>query len=178
MFDPRNATFDLVATCAAGVEALVGEELRVLGYDTQVENGRVRFQGDRRAIVKTNLWLRIADRVKIIVGEFETKDFDDLFEKTKSLPWGDLIPVTGSFPIAGKSIKSTLHSVPAVQRIVNKAVAESIKETYHRRGFLPESGPLFPIEISLRKNKALLTLDTTGDSLFKRGYRENKGIAH
>ena len=175
--NPRTEKFNLIATCAAGVEALVGDELRNLGFDTVVENGRVRFKGDMRAIIQTNLWLRIADRVKIIVGEFDAKTFDDLFEQTKALPWGDLIPVTGSFPVSGKSIKSVLHSVPAVQRIVDKAIAESIKATYHRKGHLPETGASYPVEVSIRKDHVLLTLDTTGESSFKRGYRENKGVA-
>ena len=170
-------TFNLIATCAAGVEALVGNELRDLGYEVEVENGRVRFEGTAKDIAKTNLWLRVADRIKIVIGEFEAKTFDDLFEQTKALPWDQYIPMDGKFPIAGKSIKSTLHSVPAVQSIVNKAVAESIKETYHRRGMLPETGAEYPIEIALRNDKALLTMDTTGDSLFKRGYRTEKGGA-
>lgn len=169
--------FNLIATCAAGVEALVGDELRDLGYEVQVENGRVRFEGTEKDIAKTNLWLRVADRIKIVVGEFEAKTFDDLFEQTKALPWDKYVPMDGKFPIAGKSVKSTLHSVPAVQRIVDKAVAESIKETYHRRGMLSETGAEYPIEISMRKDRAMLTLDTTGDSLFKRGYRTEKGGA-
>ncbi len=169
--------FNLIATCAAGVEALVGNELRDLGYEVQVENGRVRFEGTKKDIATTNLWLRVADRIKIVIGEFEAKTFDDLFEQTKALPWDQYIPMDGKFPIAGKSIKSTLHSVPAVQSIVNKAVAESIKETYHRRGMLPETGAEYPIEVALRKDKALLTMDTTGESLFKRGYRTEKGGA-
>lgn len=169
--------FNLIATCAAGVEALVGNELRDLGYEVQVENGRVRFEGTKKDIATTNLWLRVADRIKIVIGEFEAKTFDDLFEQTKALPWDQYIPMDGKFPIAGKSIKSTLHSVPAVQSIVNKAIAESIKETYHRRGMLPETGAEYPIEVALRKDKALLTMDTTGESLFKRGYRTEKGGA-
>lgn len=169
--------FNLLATCAAGVEGLVGDELRDLGYEVQVENGRVRFQGDERDIVKTNLWLRVADRIKIVVGEFEVKTFDDLFEETKALPWDEYIPMDGKFHIYGKSVQSTLYSVPDVQRIVDKAIAEKIKEVYFRRGMLPETGALYPIEISIRKDHAMLTLDTTGDSLFKRGYRTEKGGA-
>lgn len=169
--------FNLLATCAAGVEGLVGDELRDLGYEVQVENGRVRFQGDERDIVKTNLWLRVADRIKIVVGEFEVKTFDDLFEETKALPWDEYIPMDGKFHISGKSVQSTLYSVPDVQRIVDKAIAEKIKEVYFRRGMLPETGALYPIEISIRKDHAMLTLDTTGDSLFKRGYRTEKGGA-
>lgn len=169
--------FNLIATCAAGVEGLVGDELRELGYEVQVENGRVRFQGDERDIARTNLWLRVADRIKIIVGEFEAKTFDDLFEKTKALPWDEYVPMDGKFHISGKSVRSTLYSVPDVQRIVDKAIAEKIKEVYFRRGMLPETGATYPIEISIRKDHAMLTLDTTGDSLFKRGYRTEKGGA-
>lgn len=171
------AKFNLIATCAAGVEGLVGDELRDLGYEVEVENGRVRFQGDEKDIAHTNLWLRVADRVKIVVGEFTTKTFDDLFESTKALPWDEYLPMDGAFPISGKSVKSTLYSVPDVQRIVDKAIAEKIKEVYYRRGMLPETGAKYPIEISIRKDHAMLTLDTTGDSLFKRGYRTEKGGA-
>ncbi len=169
--------FNLIATCAAGVEGLVGDELRDLGYEVQVENGRVRFQGDEKDIAKTNLWLRVADRIKIVVGEFKAKTFDDLFESTKALPWDKYVPMDGKFHISGKSVRSTLYSVPDVQRIVDKAIAEKIKEVYFRRGMLPETGALYPIEISIRKDHAMLTLDTTGDSLFKRGYRTEKGGA-
>ncbi|WP_018658767.1 THUMP domain-containing class I SAM-dependent RNA methyltransferase [Allofustis seminis] len=169
--------YQLIATCAAGVEGLVGDELRQLGYDVQVENGRVRFEGTQKDIAKTNLWLRIADRVKIIIGEFQAYTFDELFEKTKSLPWEEYIPMNGAFPVAGKSIQSKLHSVPDVQRLVNKAIAERIKQIYHRRGMLPETGAKYPIEVALRKDHVLITLDTTGDGLFKRGYRTEKGGA-
>lgn len=169
--------FNLIATCAAGVEGLVGDELRDLGYKVEVENGRVRFQGNERDIARTNLWLRVADRIKIVVGEFKAKTFDDLFESTKALPWDNFVPMDGAFPISGKSVRSTLYSVPDVQRIVDKAIAEKIKEVYFRRGMLPETGAKYPIEISIRKDHAMLTLDTTGDSLFKRGYRTEKGGA-
>lgn len=170
-------TFNLLATAASGIEALVGQELRELGYETQVENGRVRFNGQKEDIAKTNLWLRTADRVKIIVGEFEAYDFDSLFEQTKALPWDEFLSMDAAFPVSGKSIKSKLYSVPDVQRIVNKAIAEKLKVVYHRRGMLPESGAKFPIEVVIRKNKVLLTIDTTGPSLFKRGYRTEKGGA-
>lgn len=170
-------TFNLLATCASGVEGLVGYELRDLGYDVEVENGRARYDGTLEDIAKTNLWLRIADRVKIIVGEFKATDFDSLFEQTKALPWDDYIPLDGAFPVAGKSQKSKLYSVPDVQRIVNKAIATKLQEVYHKRGHLPETGAKYPIEVAINKDKVLLTIDTTGDSLFKRGYRTGKGPA-
>lgn len=169
--------FQLLATCASGVEGLVGNELKDLGYEVQVENGRARFEGTLEDIAKTNLWLRIADRVKIIVGEFKATDFDSLFEQTKALNWDDYIPLDGAFPVSGKSQKSKLYSVPDVQRIVNKAVASKLQEAYHKRGRMPETGAKYPIEVAINKDKVLLTIDTTGDSLFKRGYRTGKGPA-
>ncbi|MFD1124520.1 class I SAM-dependent RNA methyltransferase [Lentilactobacillus raoultii] len=169
--------FHLIATCAAGIEALVGKELRALGYKTQVENGRVRFSGNEQDIIKTNLWLRTADRIKIIIDEFDTKTFDDLFEKTAANQWDQLLPMDAEFPVEGRSRNSQLHSVPDVQAIVKKAIVKSLSAAYHRRTRLPETGAKFPLEIALNKNHAMLTLDTTGASLFKRGYRIEKGPA-
>ncbi len=169
--------YQLMATAAAGIEALVGKELRRLGYDTQVENGRVRYQGDMRDILTTNLWLRTADRVKIIVGEFTARTFDELFEQTKALPWESFLPVDAEFPVEGRSHHSQLHNVPSVQAIVKKAIVQRLSEVYHRRTRLPETGALYPLEVAINKDQVMLTLDTTGDSLFKRGYRRNKGGA-
>lgn len=169
--------YQLMATAAAGIEALVGKELRRLGYDTQVENGRVRYQGDMKDILTTNLWLRTADRVKIIVGEFTARTFDELFEQTKALPWESFLPVDAEFPVEGRSHHSQLHNVPSVQAIVKKAIVQRLSEVYHRRTRLPETGVLYPLEVAINKDQVMLTLDTTGDSLFKRGYRRNKGGA-
>ena len=169
--------YQLMATAAAGIEALVGKELRRLGYDTQVENGRVRYQGDMRDILTTNLWLRTADRVKIIVGEFTARTFDELFEQTKALPWESFLPVDAEFPVEGRSHHSQLHNVPSVQAIVKKAIVQRLSEVYHRRTHLPETGALYSLEVAINKDQVMLTLDTTGDSLFKRGYRRNKGGA-
>ena len=169
--------YQLMATAAAGIEALVGKELRRLGYDTQVENGRVRYQGDMRDILTTNLWLRTADRVKIIVGEFTARTFDELFEQTKALPWESFLPVDAEFPVEGRSHHSQLHHVPSVQAIVKKAIVQRLSEVYHRRTRLPETGALYSLEVAINKDQVMLTLDTTGDSLFKRGYRRNKGGA-
>ena len=169
--------YQLMATAAAGIEALVGKELRRLGYDTQVENGRVRYQGDMKDIMTTNLWLRTADRVKIIVGEFTARTFDELFEQTKALPWESFLPVDAEFPVEGRSHHSQLHNVPSVQAIVKKAIVQRLSEVYHRRTRLPETGALYSLEVAINKDQVMLTLDTTGDSLFKRGYRRNKGGA-
>ena len=170
-------TFQLVATAASGIEALVGKEIKALGYECQVENGKVFFEGTEKDIAKTNLWLRTADRVKIIVGEFDAYEFDELFEKTKALPWEDLLPMDANFPVAGKSIKSKLYSVSDCQAIVKKAIVNRLSEVYHRNTRLPETGSLYQLEVALLKDKVTLTLDTTGPSLFKRGYRSAKGGA-
>lgn len=169
--------FELMATCASGIEALVGKELRELGYDVEVQNGRVRFEGTIEDILKTNLWLRTADRIKIVVSEFEAKTFDSLFEQTKQINWDKLLPIDANFPVEGRSRNSQLHSVPDAQAIVKKAIVNQLSETYHRRTRLPETGAVYPIEVAINKDQVQLTLDTTGDSLFKRGYRIDKGGA-
>ncbi|MDM8283204.1 THUMP domain-containing class I SAM-dependent RNA methyltransferase [Ligilactobacillus salivarius] len=169
--------FKLIATCAAGIESIVGNELKHLGYKVNVENGRVRFDGDAADIAKTNLWLRTADRIKIVVGEFTAKTFEELFQGVESLNWEDFLPLDAEFPVAGKSQKSTLHNVPSVQAITKKAIVTKMSTVYHRRTKLPETGALYPIEVAINKDKVLITLDTTGSSLFKRGYRVNKGGA-
>lgn len=171
--------YNLIATAAAGIEALVGKELRGLGIECQVENGRARFKGDLETIATANLWLRTADRVKIIVDEFDAFTFDELFEKVKAIPWEDYLPLDAEFPVAGRSIKSKLYSVPDCQSITKKAIVERLREVYHRpaRVPLPETGALFQLEVALLKDHVVLTLDTTGPSLFKRGYRLEKGGA-
>lgn len=169
--------YKLIATCAAGIESLVTQELRDLGYETQTDNGRVLFEGNIEDIAKTNIWLRTADRVKILVGEFKALTFESLFDQTYQLAWEDLLAMDAEFPVSGKSIKSKLHSVPNVQRIVKKAISKKIMDTYARKTHLPETGALYPIEVSIRKDKVELTLDTSGYSLFKRGYRAEKGSA-
>ena len=171
--------YNLIATAAAGIEALVGKELRDLGIDCQVENGRARFKGDQETIATANLWLRTADRVKIIVGEFDAYTFDELFEKVKAIPWEDVLPLDAEFPVAGRSIKSKLYSIPDCQAITKKAIVERLREVYHRPARVPlaETGALFQLEVALLKDHVVLTLDTTGPSLFKRGYRLEKGGA-
>ncbi|RXI97811.1 class I SAM-dependent RNA methyltransferase [Anaerobacillus alkaliphilus] len=161
----------LIATAAMGLEALVAREVKDLGYENvQVENGKVIIEADEKAICRTNLWLRTADRVKLVVGEFKATTFDELFEKTKALPWGQWIPENGEFPVIGKSVKSTLFSVSDCQAIVKKAVVESLKKTY-KRAWFDEDGPFFRIEVALLKDVATLTIDTSGSGLHKRGYR-------
>lgn len=172
-------TFNCIATAASGLEALVGKELRDLGIDCEVENGRARFKGTLETIATANLWLRTADRIKIVVGEFDVLTFDQLFESVKALPWEDFLPLDAEFPVAGKSIKSKLFSVPDCQAITKKAIVNRLRDVYHRPASVPltETGAFFQLEVALLKDHAIITLDTTGPSLFKRGYRLEKGGA-
>ncbi|MEH6987374.1 THUMP domain-containing class I SAM-dependent RNA methyltransferase [Cytobacillus firmus] len=169
--------YDLIATTAMGLEALAAKEVRDLGYDCEVENGRITFKGDEAAIVRSNLWLRTADRVRIKVGEFKATSFDELFEKTKALPWERYMPENAEFPVSGKSVKSKLFSVSDCQAIVKKAIVERMRTKYNKTGWLEENGPLFKIEVALHKDVALLTIDASGSGLHKRGYRAGQGEA-
>ncbi|HGA1591036.1 TPA: class I SAM-dependent RNA methyltransferase [Streptococcus agalactiae] len=173
-------SFKLIATAAAGLEAIVGREIRNLGIDCQVENGRVRFHGDIKTIIETNLWLRAADRIKIIVGEFPARTFEELFQGVYGLDWENYLPLGAKFPIAkAKCVKSKLHNEPSVQAISKKAVAKKLQKVFHRPEGVPlqENGAEFKIEVSILKDKATVMIDTTGLSLFKRGYRAEKGGA-
>lgn len=169
--------FELIATSAMGLEAIVAKEVRSLGYECQVENGRIQFKGDEKTIARSNLWLRTADRIKIIVGEFKATNFDELFEKTKALPWEKYLPVNAEFPVSGKSVKSKLFSVSDCQAIVKKAIVDRLKRHYKKNDWLEENGALFKIEVALHKDIALLTIDTSGSGLHKRGYRVGQGEA-
>lgn len=169
--------YQLLAVCPMGLEAVVAKEIQELGYDTTVENGRIFFEGDETAIVKCNLWLRTADRIKIVVGQFKATTFDELFEKTKALPWETLIEQDGNFPVQGRSVKSTLFSVPDCQAIVKKAIVERLRRAYQASGWLNETGAKYPIEVAILKDNALLTIDTSGPGLNKRGYRLAQGEA-
>lgn len=168
----------LIATAAMGIEALVADEVRSLGYENCiVENGKVTFEADEKAICRANLWLRTADRIKIKVGEFKATTFDELFEKTKKINWADYIPKDAEFPVIGKSVKSKLFSVSDCQSIVKRAVVESLKNTYKQITWFEESGPLYRIEVALLKDVATLTIDASGVGLHKRGYRVEQGEA-
>ncbi|GAB6179537.1 class I SAM-dependent RNA methyltransferase [Desulfotomaculum defluvii] len=162
---------ELIATATFGLESVVAHEVKKLGYDVMVENGRVTFFGDEMAICRTNLWLRSADRVLIKMGEFKATSFEELFQQTKALPWPDWLPVNANFPVEGKSIKSQLHSVPDCQAIVKKAIVEKMKQTY-KKDWFDETGPRYKIEVALLKDIATITIDTSGVGLHKRGYRK------
>ena len=169
--------YQLIATAAMGLEALVAKEVRALGYECEVENGKVIYTGDENAIARSNLWLRTADRVKIKVGEFKAYTFDELFEKTKALPWEKYLPEDAEFPVTGKSVKSKLFSVSDCQAIVKKAVVDRMKSYYKRNSWFEETGAYFRIEVALLKDVATITIDTSGQGLHKRGYRVDQGEA-
>ncbi|MGO5473931.1 THUMP domain-containing class I SAM-dependent RNA methyltransferase [Streptococcus hyointestinalis] len=172
--------FNLVATAAAGLEAVVGREVRAFGIDCQVDNGKVYFEGDIKTIAKTNLWLRSADRIKIIVGRFPARTFEELFQGVFKLDWENYLPLGATFPIAkAKCVKSKLHNEPSVQAITKKAVVKKLQKVYHRPEGVPlqEIGAEYKIEVSILKDQATIMIDTTGSSLFKRGYRVDKGGA-
>lgn len=163
---------NLIASTAFGIESCAAYELRRLNADNlQTRNGRIDFTGDFETVAKANLWLRCADRVYINMGEFRALSFEELFQGTKRIPWEEFLPVNACFPVNGKSVKSQLHSVPDCQAIVKKAIVERLKSVYHKEWF-EENGPRFKIEVSLLNDVALLTLDTSGAGLHKRGYRE------
>ena len=171
------AKLELIATSTMGMEAVVARELENLGYQPEViETGRVLFRGDYPAICRANLWLRAAGRVLVRLGEFEATDFGQLFDQTYALPWEAWIPGSGAFPVNGRSRKSQLSSVPACQKIVKKAVAKKLLAS-HRVTHLDETGPLYPLEVTLLKDRATLTLDTSGNGLHRRGYRRLVGEA-
>ncbi|MGE5549703.1 MAG: THUMP domain-containing class I SAM-dependent RNA methyltransferase [Bacteroidota bacterium] len=162
---------NLIATATFGLEAVVAEELRRLGYEPRIEDGgRVHFQGGALDICRANLWLRAADRVLIGMGAFPARSFEELFEGTRALPWPDWLPEEAEFPVVGKAVRSQLMSVPDCQAIVKKAVVEKMKLKYHREWF-PETGPRYRIEVALLNDTASLTIDTSGAGLHKRGYR-------
>ena len=169
--------YQLVATMAAGLESVTTKELKALGIQTRTENGKVYFEGDDKTIALTNVWLRSADRIKIVVGQFMALTFDALFEGVKALPWDHYLPLDAAFPVEGRAVRSQLHSEPDVQAITKKAIVEKMSAVYHRTTRLPETGATYPLEVSILKDIATLTLDTTGSSLFKRGYRIAKGEA-
>ncbi|MDD3652671.1 MAG: class I SAM-dependent RNA methyltransferase [Desulfotomaculaceae bacterium] len=165
-------SIELIATATFGLEAVVAREILKLGYkDVRMENGKVTFKADAGAICRTNLWLRSADRVLVKMGEYLACTYEELFEKTWSLPWADWLPENANFPVQGKSVKSRLFSISDCQAIVKKAIVEKMKQRYHRQWF-EETGPRYVIEVALLKDVATLTIDTSGAGLHKRGYRK------
>lgn len=168
---------ELIAATTFGLEAPVKRELIALGYKIlKSEDGKITFLGDERAIVRANLWLRCSDRVQIKMAEFKALEFEDLFQQVKAVAWEEWIPPDGKFIVNGSSVISKLSSVPACQSVAEKAVIERLKETYAIDRF-EKSGALYDIKITILKDRVTVTLDTTGPSLHKRGYRQNSVAA-
>lgn len=162
---------ELIATATFGLEAVVKREIQALGYRIiKSEDGKITYMGDERAVVRSNLWLRSADRVLLKMAEFKALEFEELFQQTRGLPWEELIPIDGKFTVTGTSVKSKLHSVPACQSIVKKAVVERLREYYCVEHF-EETGAEYTIKVTLLKDNVTLTVDTSGPGLHKRGYR-------
>jgi len=165
-------TFDLLVPCHFGLEAVLKREIYDLGYEiTKVEDGRVTFEGDEEAICRANIFLRTAERVMIQVGRFKATTFEELFQGIKNLPWEEYIPEDGKFWVKkASSINSKLFSPSDIQSIAKKAMVERMKQKYHKEWF-KEDGASYPVRIFLLKDEVTVALDTSGDSLHKRGYR-------
>ena len=165
-------TFECIAPCHFGLEAVLKREIIELGYEiTSVEDGRVTFIGDAEAVCRANVFLRTAERILIKVGQFHAETFDELFEGTKALPWEEYLPQNAKFWVAkAASVKSKLFSPSDIQSIMKKAMVERMRKVY-RVNWFPEDGDAFPIRVFLNKDEVTVSLDTTGESLHKRGYR-------
>ena len=163
---------DLIATTAFGLEAIVRRELKALGYEATIcSPGRLRFQADISAISRCNLWLRTADRILIELASFLATDFDTLFETAQTIAWNEWLPNDANIRVVGRSLRSQLSSVPACQRTVKKAIVEQLLKSHHVTA-LPETGIQFKVEIAILNDQATLSIDTTGPSLHKRGFRQ------
>lgn len=169
---------ELIAPCHFGLEAVLKREILDLGYEiSSVEDGRVTFQGDAEAVCRANIFLRTAERVLLKVGSFQAVSFEELFEKTKALPWEAYIPKAGKFWVTkASSVKSRLFSPSDIQSVMKKAMVRRLQEHYRMECF-PEDGPEYPVRVFLMKDQVTVGIDTSGASLHKRGYREVSGKA-
>ena len=165
-------TYELTVPCHFGLESVLKKEIYDLGYEiSEVEDGRVTFIGDAEAICRANIFLRTTERVLLRLGKFKAETFDELFEGIKALPWEEYIPENGKFWVTkASSIKSKLFSPSDIQSIVKKAMVERLKQKYHTN-WVEESGASYPVRIFLLKDEVMAALDTSGESLHKRGYR-------
>ena len=170
--------YEFIAPCHFGLESVLKQELADLGYEiVQVEDGRVTWAGDEHAFCRANIGLRTAERVLWKIGSFKATTYDELFEKTKALPWADILPADSKFWVAkATTVKSTLFSPSDIQSIMKKAMVESMKASYHIAWF-PETGNEYPVRVSAMKDIFTIGIDTSGESLHKRGYRKLVGKA-
>lgn len=170
--------YELIAPCHFGMEAVLKREILDLGYDiTAVDNGKVTFAADAEGICRANIFLRTTERILLKAAEFKAETFDELFEGIRAVEWERYIPENGKFWVAkASSVSSKLFSPSDIQRIVKKAMVESLKKTYHTDWF-SEDGAQYPLRVSIRKDIVTVGLDTTGVSLHKRGYRKHTAVA-
>ncbi len=163
---------ELIATCAFGLEKIVHDELKKLGlWVIKKEDGRVIFEGDDLALIRANLWLRCGDRVQIKIGEFKALTFDELFDQVNALPWEKYIRKNDAFPVDAVSVKSALHSEPAIQSIVKKSIVKRLQLKHNTEILSENSGTTYQIMVKSNKDQFTVSIDSSGDSLHKRGYR-------
>lgn len=171
--------YTLISPCFFGMEKMLATEIKNLGFEIEkTEDGRVTYKTGEDGIAKANMWLRCAERVNLKVAEFEARTFDELYENTKRINWSKYLPYGAQFPVSkASSIKSKLFSTTDVQSIVKKAIVDNLKKSYLESGRLKEDKEKYPIYVFIHKNKVTLSIDTTGDALHKRGYREKANKA-
>ena len=169
--------FEIVVPVLFGLEAFTAKEIRRLGYETvSVEDGRVTFEGGYKDAYRANLWLRTGERVLIKAAEFEAVTFEELFEKTKAVDWQRFLSINSAFPVKGHSVKSQLASVRDCQAIIKKAIATKMSQSCGAE-WLPEDGVQYQIQFSILKDRVTLMIDTSGEPLHKRGYRQYSNAA-
>lgn len=166
--------YTLVSPCFFGMEKMLATEIKNLGFEIEkTEDGRITYKTDEYGIARANMWLRCAERVNLKIAEFTARSFEELYDQTRSIDWSRFIPYGAEFPVAkASSIKSKLYSTPDIQSIVKKAVVDSLKEKYMERGMLKEDKEKYTIYVFIHKDRVLLSIDTSGVSLYKRGYKE------
>ena len=166
--------YTLISPCFFGMEKMLANEIKNLGFEIEkTEDGRVTYKTDEYGIARGNMWLRCAERVSLKVAEFKATSFEELYDRTRQIDWSRFIPYGAEFPVAkASSIKSKLYSTPDIQSIVKKAVVDSLKEKYMESNMLKEDKERYPIFVFIHKDRVVLSIDTTGLALHKRGYRE------
>lgn len=169
--------YNIIVTSASGIEAITKNELRTLDIDnTAAINGKIAFEGTMEDIASCNMYLRTADKVLLQLDSFSATSFDELFDNTKSIPWEDFLHTDGQYLVNGKSSKSALFALSACQSIIKKAIIERLKER-KKVSFFPENGVEYYIDFNLFEDVATISLNTSGQGLHKRGYRDISGTA-
>ncbi len=171
--------YTLISPCFFGMEKMLANEIKSLGFEIEkTEDGRITYKTDEYGIAKANMWLRCAERVNLKVAEFKATSFEELYDNTRKIDWSRFIPYGSQFPISkASSIKSKLFSTPDIQSIVKKAIVDSLKEKYMEDGLIKEDKEKYPIYVFIHKDKVVLSIDTSGVALHKRGYREKSNKA-